>query len=97
MIGSVLGWLFGGVILALAGLFLVVTLRHNLRILRVRRVYKTLPNEIKEQVFRLIQEAARERPSVTFLWLDEEQKCDSQDVLLQSHIGGVPYAEAEFV
>jgi hypothetical protein len=94
MIGSVLGWLFGTVIAGLAGLFALLVLRHNLRIRRVRRVYKALPNEVKEQVLRLIQEAARERAAITFLRLNEEDKCDSNDILLQSHVGGVPYAEA---
>jgi hypothetical protein len=31
---------------------------------------------------------------VTFLRLDKDHKCDGGDVKLQSHVGGVPYAEA---
>lgn len=37
--------------------------------------------------------AAAKGPSVTFLRLAEEAACD-EDVLLQSHVGGVPYAES---
>jgi len=93
-IGSLLGWLFGAVIGILASLFAVVMLRHNLRIRRVRRAYRTFPNRVKERVLQLIQEAARERPSLTFLRLDDDRKCDGSNELLQSHVGGVPYAEA---
>jgi hypothetical protein len=94
MIGELLKWLCGIVIVALAGLFAAVMLRHNLRIWRVRRAYRTLPTEANEQVLQLIRAAARERTSVTFLRLDDERKCDGHEELLQSHVGGVPYAEA---
>jgi hypothetical protein len=93
-VATILGIFFGAVVVILVALFAVVTIRHNLRIRRVRRTYKTLPNHAKKQVLRLIQDAAKDRPSVTFLRLDEEHKCDSEDVLLQSHVGGGPYAEA---
>jgi hypothetical protein len=72
MIGSYLDWLFATVVVVVAGLFTVVTVRHNLRIWRMRRAYKTLPDEVKEQVLRLVQEAAMEHPSVTFLRLNKE-------------------------
>jgi hypothetical protein len=94
MLGSLLGWFFGTVIGVVAGLFLVALIRHNRRIRRVRRAYRTLPNEVKKQVVGLIQEATRERPSVTFLRLDDDRECDGHEELLQSHVGGVPYAEA---
>ncbi len=93
-VATLLGLGFGAVIVALAALFAVVTLRHNLRIRRVRRAYRALPNGVKEQVLRLIQGAARECPSVTFLRRDDDRQCDGSDELLQSHVGGVPYAEA---
>jgi hypothetical protein len=93
-VATLLGVFFGAVLVVLAALFVVVTIRHNLRISRVRRAYRTFPKDIREQVLRLIQDAARRRPSVTFLRLDDEHKCDSNEVLLQSHVGGVPYAEA---
>jgi hypothetical protein len=92
MIGSYLDWLFATVVVVVAGLFTVVTVRHNLRIWRMRRAYKTLPDEVKEQVLRLVQEAAMEHPSVTFLRLNKEAQYN--DELLRSHIGGRPYAEA---
>jgi hypothetical protein len=91
---TLLGWLCGTVLALLAGLFALAVLRHNLRIRRVRRAYRTLPNGVKEQVLQLIQEAARENPSVTFLRLDNDRKCGGGDELVQSHVGGVPYAEA---
>jgi hypothetical protein len=94
MIGSYLGWCLATGVAVAVGLVVVGTIRHNLRIWRLRRDYKSLPNEVKEQVLRLIQEAAVKRRSVTFLRLDEEHKCEGNDVLLQSHVGGVPYAEA---
>jgi hypothetical protein len=93
-VATLLGLFFGAVLVILAALFAVVTIRHNLRIRRVRRAYRTLPNEVKEQVLQLIREAARERPSVTFLRLADDRKCDGDEELLHSHVGGVPYAEA---
>jgi hypothetical protein len=94
MIGNVAGWLCGGFILALAGLAFLVVLPHNLRILRLRRIYKELPNSVKEPTLRLIQDAAATHPFVTFLWLDEKQTCDTTNLTLESHVGGAPYAEA---
>ncbi len=94
MFGGPCFWIVVAVVGVIVGLFLAVVIPHNIRIWRVRRTYSNLPNEVKEQVLRLIQEAAKERDSVTFLRLDDEQECDSNDVLLQSHVGGVPYAEA---
>jgi hypothetical protein len=60
----------------------------------VRRAYRAVPKEITDRALRLIEEAARDGPSVTFLRLDEELQCDPRDALLESHVGGVPYAEA---
>src|SRR5437764_9625448 len=94
MIGTLLAWLCGAVVVVAATLFAVVTIRHNLHIRRVRRAFRTLPNEVKKQVLQQIQEAARERPSITFLRLDDDRKCDGQEELVQSHVGGVPYAAA---
>jgi hypothetical protein len=82
------------VVLALIGLLILVCIPHNLRIRRVRRAHKALPNEVTHQALRLIEEAAKDGPSVTFLRLDETQKCEANEVVLESHVGGVPYAEA---
>src|SRR5262249_21339067 len=60
---------------------------------RLRRAYETLPNEVNEQIFRLIEEAAARWPSVTFLRVNPAQKGSGEE-LLQSHVRGVPYAEA---
>lgn len=94
MFGGTCFWLFVAVVGLIVGLFLAVVIPHNIRIWRVRRIYRNLPTGIKEQTLLLVQEAATERPAVTFLRLDEKQKCESHDVLLASHVGGVPYAEA---
>jgi len=94
MIGSLLGWLCGTVAAVLASVFVVAVVRHNLRVRRVRRTYQALPDGIEEQVLQLIQNAAKGCPSVTFLRLDNKRTCNGNDELLQSHVGGVPYAEA---
>lgn len=59
---------------------------------RIRQIYKLLPDEVKQRVLTLIEEAAATRPSFTFLRLDATLPCG--DELLRSHIGGTPYAEA---
>lgn len=85
-------WILGFV-LGLAGLFALICLPHNVRIWRVRRVYRSLPADVVEQVLEFIEQAAARGPSVTFLRLAEEVACDDA-VLIQSHVGGVPYAES---
>jgi hypothetical protein len=67
---------------------------HNLRVWRVRRAFRVLPDEVRDRVLGLVQEAASERPSVTFLRLDREHKWHGDGGLLQAHVGGVPYMEA---
>ena len=81
------------IVLGLAGLFVLICIPHNLRVRRVRQVYRCLPSEVVQQVVELIQQAAAHGPSVTFLRLAEDVVCDG-NVLLQSHVGGVPYAES---
>ena len=82
------------IVLGVFGLFIVVVLiPHNLRVRRVRRVYRSLPSEVVEQVLHLIEQAAANGPSVTSLRLSDEVSCDDE-VLVQSHVGGVPYAES---
>lgn len=85
-------WILG-VVLGLAGLFVLICIPHNLRVRRVRRVYRSLPTEVVDQVLQLIEQAAARGPSVTFLRLAEEVASD-EAVLAQSHVGGVPYAES---
>lgn len=92
--GGLLGWLCAAVAVVAAGLFALALFRHNLRIRRVRSAYRSLPDDVKVQVLRLVQEASRGRPAVTFLRLDEGPPCDGLEVLTQSHVGGDPYAEA---
>ncbi|MHB8956530.1 MAG: YwqG family protein [Pirellulaceae bacterium] len=87
-----LGWI-AVVVLGLAAIIVIVCIPHNLRVRRVRRIGKALPNEVKDRVLALIEETAAKGPSVTFLRLDEERQFDKGDVLLTSHVGGVPYAE----
>jgi hypothetical protein len=81
-----------GVILGIIGLFVIVCIPHNLRIWRARKVFRSLPNEVREQVLDLIEEAAAQNPSVTYLLLDESP-CSEPEAVVSSHVGGVPYAE----
>lgn len=82
-----------GFVLGIVGLFVLICLPHNLRVRRVRRVYRSLPAEVVDQVLELIEQAAVRGPSVTFLRLAEEV-AGNDAVLIQSHVGGVPYAES---
>ena len=75
------------------GLFILACIPHNLRIWRVRRTFSSLPDEVVNKVLRLIEKAAASEPAVTFLRLSEEIH-DDEPVLVDSHVGGVPYAEA---
>jgi hypothetical protein len=81
-----------GVILGLIGLFAIVCIPHNLRTWRVRKVFRSLPNGVGERVLELIEEAAAQNPSVTYLLLDESP-CSEAEAVVSSHVGGVPYAE----
>ena len=87
-----IGW-FTCILFGVALLFGLVCLPHNLRVWRVRRVYTSLPADVVDQVLQLIEGAAANGPSVTFLRLAEEVACDAAR-LVQSHVGGVPYAES---
>lgn len=84
-------WIFA-IVLGLIGLISLVLVPHNVRVRRVRQAYRSLPGEVVDQVLQLIEQAATQRPSVTFLRLAGESECDG-DMLIQSHVGGVPYAE----
>jgi hypothetical protein len=92
-VGAVIRWILGILISAGLGLLFIVILRHILRIRRVRRTFQSLPQEVKDDVLRLIQEAARDGPAVTFFRLEKESQCSDDEVLIQSHVGGLPYAE----
>ena len=89
---SSVGWSLA-VVLGIVVLAALVLVPHNLRVRRVRRVYRSLPAEVVDRVLQLIERAAASGPSVTFLRLAEEAACDGA-VLVQSHVGGVPYAES---
>src|SRR5262245_8755173 len=93
LIGGPVRWFLAAAALVVFALVAVVIVRHNLRIRRLRQTYKKLPEPVKEQVIELIREAAEQQSSVTFLRLGEENT-DGDQALLQSHVGGVPYAEA---
>src|SRR6516225_5774807 len=81
-----------GVILGIIGLFVIVCIPHNLRIWRARKVFRSLPNEVREQVLDLIEEAAAQNPSVTYMLLDESP-CSEPVAVVSSYVGGVPYSE----
>ena len=85
-------WILGFA-LGIVGLFVLICLPHNLRVRRVRRVFRSLPAGVVDQVLEFIEQAAARGHSVTFLRLAEEAAGDDA-VLIQSHVGGVPYAES---
>jgi hypothetical protein len=87
-----IGW-FIAVLLGVAVLFGLVCLPHNVRVWRVRGAYRSLPAETVDRVLQIIERAAANGPSVTFLRLAEAVACN-EAVLVQSHVGGVPYAES---
>lgn len=87
-----LGWLIV-VVLGLIGLFILICVPHNLRIWRVRRIYRNLPPQVVDDILTSIEKSAANGPSVTFLRLSNEVEVD-EDALLDSHAGGLPYAEA---
>jgi hypothetical protein len=83
-----------GIVLGLILLFVVVNIPHNLRIWRARKVYRNLPQQLKDRVFELIQEAAAHIPSITYLLLGNNELCSEPETAILSHVGGVPYAES---
>lgn len=60
---------------------------------RAQCIYENLPAEVVNQVLRAIEHVATGVPSITLLRPSEEIGHD-EAVLLESHIGGLPYAEA---
>ena len=89
---AILGWA-AVIVLGLVALIAVISIPHNLRVRRVRRVFGAIPGEIKDRILALIEKAASQSPSVTFLRLDENQCPPEDNVQLASHVGGLPYAE----
>jgi hypothetical protein len=89
MTGIVCTGIFAAVFLLIAA----IIVRHNLRVRRVRKAYGALPESAKQQVLDLIRRAAARQNSVTYLRLDREHAIKRGDVLLDSHVGGIPYAE----
>lgn len=92
-VGAVWRWILGGGLIAVVSLITASILWHNVRIWRVRRAYRRLPEEVKRRVLELIEEAATTRPSVTFLRLGAEISCQEHNAAVVSHIGGVPSLE----
>src|SRR5258707_1148217 len=86
-------WIFI-ILMLIFGVFILVCIPHNLRVWRVRRQYRSLPKEIKKQVWQVVQAAAAKGPSVSFLCLDNELPSSEPEIVLQSHVGGIPYSEA---
>ena len=81
-----------GVILGIIGLCVVLCIPHNLRIWRVKKVFRKMPKNVKEQVLVLIEQAAAEKPSIIYLLLNDEP-CSEPETAILSHVGGIPYAE----
>jgi hypothetical protein len=80
------------IILGIIGLLVIVCIPHNVRILRVRKVFRDLPQNVKDKVVELIEEAASRNPSITYLLLDDSP-CSEAETAALSHVGGMPYAE----
>ena len=51
-----LGW-FIAILLGAAFLFALICIPHNVRVRRVRRVYKSLPAEVRDRVLEVIDAA----------------------------------------
>jgi hypothetical protein len=88
------GWIIGVIALVLASITAVGIFWHNVRIWRMRRAYKQLPTGIEKRVLQIVQDTAAHVPSVTLLRLDKSNKCDNNDALCESHVGGVPFGIA---
>jgi hypothetical protein len=82
-----------GIGLGIVGLFIIACIPHNLRIWRVRKDFKYLPEDVKKRVLELIDEAAESNPQITYLLLNNDPCSDPATAVL-SHVGGAPYAEA---
>jgi hypothetical protein len=94
MFGRILAALVAAAVVLLLGLAILSISWQRRRIKAAQEAYKGLPKEVKEEVLRLIQETAKDGPSVTFLRLDHDRICDGKLELLESHVGGAPYSEA---
>lgn len=82
-----------GIVLAVAALFGLLILPHNLRVWRVRRSYRRMPPQVQEQVLAAIRTIAQQARTVTFLRIDRGRPVSEQDLVTESHVGGHPYAE----
>ncbi len=90
---TTLGWIVG-IVAALVLVFGLLILPHNLRVRRVRHEFAQLPSDVKQRVLKLIADYAAGKPSVTLLRLDPAVAFDADAALAESHVGGLPYAEA---
>jgi hypothetical protein len=81
-----------GIIFGIIGFLVVDYIPHNLRIWRLRRVFRSLPKNVMEQVLDLIEKAAAQNPSITYLFFDDSP-CSQPETAVLSHVGGIPYAE----
>src|SRR5436190_3250271 len=89
---QVLTWT-AGIVFAVAALFGLLILPHNLRVWRVRRSYRRTPLQVQEQVLTAIRTVAQQARTITFLRIDRGRPVSEQDLVTESHVGGVPYAE----
>jgi hypothetical protein len=91
LIRSVNGRIILGIVLGLIGLVVIVCIPHNVRIRRVRKVFRNLPQNVKDMVLESIEEASAQNPSITYLLL--HSPCSEPETAVLSHVGGVPYSE----
>lgn len=85
--------IFLGILAGIIGLLAIFSIPRHVRINRARKIFQTLPKNVKERVLDLIEEAAGETPLITYLLLDD-QPCSQPEAPVQSHVGGLPYAES---
>src|SRR5262245_44008522 len=85
----------GGIVLVVGAVFGLLILPHNLRVWRVRRSYRRLPVQVRDQVLAAIRTAAQRERSVTFLRLARDCAVAEPAIVTESHVGGLPYAEPD--
>lgn|GEM_PF-1629361 len=91
ILGSILGWTIGGL---LVSLLIAVLLPHNLRAYWARQANRNLSATVRHEILATVREMATDCPSVQMLRPVENDSVTEDDLIVKSHVGGRPYAEA---